>query len=128
MGVKDKLLFWRSKSDKELAQVYAACDVFIYPSQLTWSLAVSEAMAAEKPVVVPKECGISEVIQSGVSGIVVDQTRPDETAKQIETLIQNQSFGKELGKNAYEYVRDNLTWQKYAKKMETVFEKTVSDF
>ena len=126
MGVKDKLLFCRSKSDKELAQVYAACDVFIYPSQLTWSLAVSEAMAAEKPVVVPKECGISEVIQNGVNGIVVDQTRPEDTAKQIEVLIQNQSLGRELGKNAYEYVRDHLSWQKYAKKMEIVFEKTIS--
>ena len=128
LGVKDKLLFLRSKSDKELAEVYAACDVFIYPSLLTWSLAVSEAMAAEKPVVVSKECGISEIIQSGVNGIVVDQTRPEETAKQIEALIYNPSLCKKLGQNAYEYVKDNLSWRKYAEKMEFVFEKAICSF
>ncbi len=128
LGVKDKLLFWCSKSDKELAEVYAACDVFIYPSQLTWSLAVSEAMAAEKPVVVPKECGISEVIQSGVNGLVIDQSMPEVTAKQIEALINNSNLRRELGRKAYEYVRDNLSWKTYARRMESVFEKTITDF
>lgn len=128
LGVKDKLLILRSKSDKELAEVYAACDIFIYPSQLTWSLAVSEAMAAEKAVVVPKECGISEIIQNGINGIVVDQTMPEDTAKQIEALIYNSNLRRALGRKAYEYVKENLSWKTYAKKMEIVFEKTIANF
>jgi glycosyltransferase involved in cell wall biosynthesis len=58
LGVEDKLVLLNSKSDRELAEVYAACDVFIYPSTVsTWGLVVTEAMAASKPVIVPQEVG-----------------------------------------------------------------------
>jgi glycosyltransferase involved in cell wall biosynthesis len=128
LGIKDKMLFLHTESDGELAKVYAACDVFVYPSQITWSLAVTEAMAAAKPVIVPKKCGVSEIVQSGVNGIVVDHVRPEEIAKQVELLMNNPKLRKKLGENAYEYVKNNLSWEKYAKNMESVFEQTISDF
>jgi len=128
LGIKDKMLFLHTESDEELAKVYAACDVFVYPSQITWSLAVTEAMAAAKPVIVPKQCGVSEIVQSGVNGIVVDHVRPEEIAKQVELLMNNPKLCKKLGENAYEYVKNNLSWEKYAKNMESVFEQTISNF
>jgi glycosyltransferase involved in cell wall biosynthesis len=128
LGIKDKMLFLHTESDEELAKVYAACDVFVYPSQITWSLAVTEAMAAAKPVIVPKECGISEILQSGVNSIVVDHARPEEIAKQVELLMNNPKLRRKLGENAYEYVKNNLSWEKYAENMESVFEQTISNF
>lgn len=128
LGIKDKMLFLHTESDEELAEVYAACDVFVYPSQITWSLAVTEAMAAAKPVIVPKKCGISEILQSGVNSIVVDHARPEEIAKQVELLMNKPKLRKKLGENAYEYVKNNLSWKKYAKNMESVFEQTISNF
>jgi glycosyltransferase involved in cell wall biosynthesis len=128
LGVKDKLLFLHTESDRELAEVYAGCDMFIYPSKLTWSLAVTEAMAAAKPVIVPKECGVSEIIQNGVNGIVVNNAGAEEVAKQIETLMDDPKLRKKLGENAYGYVKNNLSWEKYAKKMENVFEQTIANF
>ncbi len=127
LGVKDKLLIRHSTSDSELAAVYAGCDVFIYPSKLTWSLAVTEAMAASKPVVVPEECGVSEILQNGVNGIVISDGGPAEVANKIESLMDDPKVGKKLGENAYAYVRDNLSWAKYAQRMENVFEQTISN-
>ena len=61
LGVSDKVLFLNSTSDQELAEVYAACDVFVYPASASpWGLVVTEAMAASKPVIVSKQVGISE--------------------------------------------------------------------
>lgn len=128
LGIKDKMLFLHTESDEELAEVYAACDVFVYPSQITWSLAVTEAMAAAKPVIVPKKCGISEILQSGVNGIVIDHAKPEEIAKQVELLVNNPNLRKKLGENAYEYVKNNLSWEKYAKNMESIFEQTITNF
>jgi len=128
LDIKDKMLFLHTESDEELAEVYAACDVFVYPSQITWSLAVTEAMAAAKPVIVPKKCGISEILQSGVNGIVIDHAKPEEIAEQVELLMNNPNLRKKLGENAYEYVRNNLSWEKYAKNMESVFEQTITNF
>jgi glycosyltransferase involved in cell wall biosynthesis len=127
LGVRDKVLFMRSTSDTELAEVYAACDVFIYPSSASpWGLVVTEAMAAAKPVIVSRQVGTSEIIQDYVNGIVIDRAKPEEIAKHIEMLIDNPKLCKKLGENAYEYVKNNLSWERYAKKVESVFQEAIS--
>jgi glycosyltransferase involved in cell wall biosynthesis len=129
LRVRDKVLFLHSKSDEELARVYAACDVFVYPSSISpWGLVVTEAMATAKAVVVSKQVGTSEIIQSGVNGIVVDHATPEEIAKQVKMLMNNPKLRKKLGENAYEYVKNNLSWEKYAKNMESIFQQTISNF
>lgn len=125
LGIKDKMLFLHTTNDEELAKVYAACDVFVFPSEVTWGLAAVEAMAATKPVVVSKKAGASEIIQSGVNGIVVDHAKPEEMARQVELLMNNPKLRKRLGENAYEYVKNNLSWKKYAENMESIFQRTI---
>jgi glycosyltransferase involved in cell wall biosynthesis len=127
LGLRDKVLLLNSSSDLELAEVYAACDVFVYPSSAsTWGLVVTEAMAAAKPVIVSKQVGTSEIIQDHVNGIIVDKVTPEEISKQVEILIENPELCKKLGENAYRYVKNNLSWEKYAKNVESVFQETLS--
>jgi glycosyltransferase involved in cell wall biosynthesis len=126
LGVRDKVLFLHTNDDEELAKVYAACDVFLFPAQITWGLAVIEAMAAAKPVIVSNKCGASEIIQTNVNGIIVDHAKPEEMARHVERLINDSKLRKRLGENAYEYVRNNLSWEKYARTMEKIFEQTIS--
>jgi glycosyltransferase involved in cell wall biosynthesis len=123
LGVKDKILFLRSKSDEELAEVYAACDVFLFPAQITWGLAVVEAMAAAKPVIVSKRCGASEIIQDNVNGLLIEHANPVDMAKKVELLLNDTGMRRKLGENAREYVRKNLSWEKYAARMESAFEE-----
>ena len=75
LGVESKVLFLHSCSDEELAEVYAACDVFVFPAQITWGLAVVEAMATSKPVVVSSRSGVSEIIRNGENGYVIDEPK-----------------------------------------------------
>jgi glycosyltransferase involved in cell wall biosynthesis len=127
LGVNDKVLLLNSTNDRELAEVYAACDVFIYPASASpWGLVVTEAMAAAKPVVVSKQVGTSEIIQNGVNGIVIDRIEPKEIAKQVEMLMNNPKLRKRIGESAYEYVKNSLSWEKYAKNVEKVFFETIS--
>jgi glycosyltransferase involved in cell wall biosynthesis len=122
LGVANKVLFLRSTSDRELAEVYASCDAFVFPAQITWGLAVVEAMAAAKPVVVSKKCGVSEIIQDNINGLLVNHANPEELARKVELLIVNADLRRKLGDNAREYVKRNLSWEKYAEHMETIFE------
>jgi glycosyltransferase involved in cell wall biosynthesis len=128
LGVRDKVLFLHSVSDEELAKRYAACDVFVFPSQITWGLAAIEAIAAGKPVIVSKKVGVSEIVQNGVNGMVVDHAKPEEIARQVELLMNNPKLRKRIGENAYEYVKNNLSWEKYAKNMESIFQTTISRY
>jgi len=128
LGVKDKVLFVHSTNDEELAEMYAACDVFVFPSQITWGLAATEAMAAGKPVIASEKAGVSEIIQNGINGIVVDHAKPEALAKQVELLMNNSKLRKKIGENAYEYVKNNLSWEKYAENMESVFQQAILNF
>jgi glycosyltransferase involved in cell wall biosynthesis len=121
LGVADQVLFRRSATDQELAEVYAACDVFLFPAQITWGLAVVEAMAAAKPVVVSRKCGVAEIIQDGVNGLLVEHANPEELAKKVELLMVNSDLRRKLGENARDYVKKNLSWEKYAERMEAAF-------
>ena len=128
LGVEDKVIFLVTDNDKELAKIYAACDVFLYPSEVTWGLVVTEAMAARRAVIVSNKAGVSEIIENNVNGIVVNHARPKEIAEQVERLMNDPKLRKKLGENAYEYVKRNLSWEKYAENMESIFEQTISNF
>ncbi len=78
-------------------------------------------MAAGKPVIISKQVGTAEIIQDYVNGIIIDKDTPEKIAEQIEILIEKPKLCKTIGENAYEYVKENLSWQNYAKNVEAVF-------
>ena len=128
LGIQKKVLFLNNCSDAELAQIYAACNVFVFPSQITWGLAVIEAMSASKPVLVSNKSGSSEIIKHGQNGFVLEEPYPKNMALQIENLIANSKLRHRVGENAYEYVKKNLSWEIYARNMALIFEKTLKNF
>jgi len=128
LGVRDRVLFLHTGSDDQLAQVYAACDAFLFPAHITWGLAVIEAMAAGKPVVVSRFCGASEIIQNGLTGIVVENDKLDEWTLHVKSLIDDPALRSELGMNAFRYVSDNFSWRRYAADMANIFRQEITRF
>lgn len=125
LGVEDKVIITRASTDEELAETYAACDAFLYPSDNTWGLVAVEAMAASKPVIASKNNGTAEIIQNGVNGFVVNHKSPTEIASQLNILIENPKLASEIGNNSYRYVKEHLSWQKFAEDMERIFQHTI---
>ena len=126
LGLTGKVFFLHSKSDVELTKVYAACDAFVFPPPITWGLAVIEAMASSKPVIVSNATGASEVIEDNVTGMIVEHAKPEEIAKKVEILINDPKLMRNIGRNAFEYVAANLSWKNYAETMESIFQQTIS--
>ncbi len=125
LDVKNKVFFIRSKCDSDLAKVYAACDAFLFPQQITWGLAAVEAMGSTKPVIVSKGCGVAEIIEDNVNGMLVENGKPEEIAQKVENLIADPNLRMKISKNAFDYVKEKLSWEKYAQQMEGVFKKIV---
>jgi glycosyltransferase involved in cell wall biosynthesis len=126
LGVGDKVHFLGNVDENELANIYKACDVFVFPAKQTWGLVVTEAMAAGKPVVVSDKAGVSEIIQNAVNGIVVGHANFKEIAQQLERLVSDTKLRRKLGENASQYVKSHFSWEQYARSMERLFEKAIN--
>jgi glycosyltransferase involved in cell wall biosynthesis len=86
-GLADRVRFVGFRRD--LADVMRACDMFVLPTHYDpFGLVILEAMACGLPPITTSEAGASEVITSGVDGIVIP--KPDDAhtlADSIRVLL-----------------------------------------
>ncbi len=74
MGLDGKVEIWSDIPAAELASIYAMADVFVSPSdnvQESFGLAPLEAMATGLPVVLSAWSGYRDLVEPGVTGILV---------------------------------------------------------
>ena len=70
-GVEDRIIFLGPR--KEIERFYGAADLFVLPTLYDpFSNATLEAMASGLPVVTTKNNGVSELVENGQEGFVVD--------------------------------------------------------
>ena len=99
---------------EEMGRLYAAADVFVNASlNEGMPLTVVEAMGAGVAIVAAPVGGIPEVIEDGVSGLLLRRDREDLEAK-LERVIVDGQLRARLGAAAAERAK-RLTWQAVAK-------------
>lgn len=95
-------------SDVELVSLLSRAKMLLYTSRLEpFGLAPLEANACATPVVAIAEGGVRESVHHEQNGLLVTGDDPKELARAIERLIDDPEFGRELGRRALRYVKDN---------------------
>lgn len=86
----------------DIVNIYNAIDIFVLPSLLPdpAPAVVTEAMACGKPVVVTNQGGAVEMIEDGISGIIIPINEAHTAANQIAPLVMNEVMRKAMGNNA----------------------------
>lgn len=125
LGINSKVSFEGTVSEKRLGLLYDSADVVVFPASQTWGLNVTEAMAHRKPVIVSKGAGVAEIIEHGKNGLLISPRNTMELALRIGDLQEDQKLRTHLAGNAQEFVRCNLSWDKYADNMLALFERVV---
>ncbi len=77
----------------------------------SFGVAVLEALACEKPVIVTNVDGFKEIVQDGMNGIIVPVGDVEKTAVAIEKLINDKNLRRELGKKGREQVIEIFNWK-----------------
>lgn len=99
--ISDRIIFAGFNSN--IPAKLALIDIFVAPSVTEGlGLGILEAMAMEKPIIASKVGGIKEIITDGKTGLFVPSQDPKTLAMKIIYLLNNDSFAKELAKNAFE--------------------------
>ncbi len=94
----------------ELAEVYASCDIFVFPSVTeTYGNVVLEAMAAGLPVIASMKGGVKENLINGYNGFEAEANQYNDYAEKIERLLLDDELRRSLGANAREHAL-KYTW------------------
>ncbi|BAF71060.1 glycosyltransferase [Sulfurovum sp. NBC37-1] len=91
----------------------------------SFGVAVIEASACAKPVIVSNVGGLPEVIEDGVTGIIVPPRNPEMTAKAIEKLILDPSFRTQMGDAGRTRVCKLYNWKDNVKQMIKVYNEVL---
>lgn len=95
---------------KELAHVYAASDLFIFPSVTeTFGNVVLEALAAGTPVIAAKAGGVKHIVQHEQTGLLCEPRNIEQFIAAITLLINDHELRKEMTNQAREYALTQ-TW------------------
>ena len=111
----------------DLRPFYERIDIFVLPS-LREGLpnVLLEAMAYEIPCIVSNVGGNSDVVENGVSGILVDPKHLTELVDGLTSLIRNPQERRRLGQNARRRVKESFDIRKRFDKFEDVLEKVLA--
>jgi glycosyltransferase involved in cell wall biosynthesis len=114
LGLADDVIFLGSVSEDMLRILYHACDVNLFPvMDQTWGLVPFEALAAGKISIISSGAGAAEVIKSKSIGFVVDLSI-DTFSETILTALHDHSLIDDMIKRGQNYIKQYLTWDKYA--------------
>jgi 1,2-diacylglycerol 3-alpha-glucosyltransferase len=93
--------------ERELANCYAAADVFIFASRTeTQGLVLLEAMAQGRPVVSTAHLGTTSILQAGCGARVAPE-RPEAFAQAIADVLEDPLRAARLSEQAHSYAQ---TW------------------
>ncbi|HIE43243.1 MAG TPA: glycosyltransferase family 1 protein [Candidatus Omnitrophica bacterium] len=107
---------------KDIPQIMATLDVFVLASMVEGSPAsLKEAMVSGKPVVATAVGGIPEIIEDGVSGILVPLGESARLASKIIRILKSQELAEKLGRGAQEVILKKFTPSVMISKMREVY-------
>lgn len=102
-----KVHFMGKQSGVELANWYAAMDAFVhFGTEETFGQTIQEAQAAGVPVIAPNSGGPKFLIESGVSGYLVDAHIPNGFTPVLEALLDNPELAVRMAEGGRRKVLD----------------------
>jgi glycosyltransferase involved in cell wall biosynthesis len=95
-----------------LVNHYCAADAFVFPSVCheAFGMPVIEAMACQAPVIATRSGGITEIVEDGKTGLLVEREDVAALAEAISLLLANDDLRRSLGKMARQSVLERFSW------------------
>jgi starch synthase len=114
---------------EEVVQLYSHAAVFACPSVYEpFGLINLEAMACGTPVVASAVGGILEVVENGVTGLLVPPGRPDHLAQALNRVLADRALAQALGQAGRRRVEERFSWASVAERTERVYAAAIDDF
>jgi len=129
LGFADHVKFTGSVGHDEVPRYFNMLDIAVFLSTLdseSFGVAIIEASACEKPVVVSDVGGLPEVVEDGVTGTVVAKKNAMAAANAIEKLIDDEELRSSMGQKGRERVKRHYDWSHNVRQMIDIYQDVLS--
>ncbi|PLX23559.1 MAG: hypothetical protein C0600_14490 [Ignavibacteria bacterium] len=126
-GQSHDVFFTGNVPNTAMPKFYALSTIATLPSLMeATSISGLEAMASGLPLVGTRVGGIPEIIEDGVSGILVEPRSPDQLAEQFVRLLKSEALRAQLGAGARKRVEEEFAWPEISRRTVDVYEKAIA--
>ena len=123
LGIADRITLTGRVSRDELVQLYNRAQLFVSPSLYEgFGLPAAEAMACGTPVVATTAGAFPEVIEDGISGLLVPPGDPAALAGAIERVLDDTKLRRRLGRDGRRRIVDHFSWRETATRTLKLYE------
>jgi glycosyltransferase involved in cell wall biosynthesis len=113
----------------QVMQLYSHAAVFCCPSVYEpFGLINLEAMACETAVVASAVGGILEVVQDGVTGVLVPPGRPDDLVAALTRVLGDPTLAQAMGRAGRKRVEEQFSWTSVAERTQQLYADAIADF
>lgn len=124
LGVSDKVQFLGYIPNEQLPALYSSFDVAVSLSRReSFGVVAVEAMACECPVVTSNADGFKEVVDDGVTGLIVPVEDVHSAAQALYKLLADDSLRTSMGKAGRQRVLRLYDWEKNVDTMEAIYSR-----
>jgi glycosyltransferase len=134
-GIWNRICFSGQLTREQLFELYGVAEIGVVPSLFeSFGYVAVEMMMYGLPVIATATSGLNEIIEDGVSGLKVQVTVHDGSAKidsdilakKMIYLLQNMEEGKKLGQNGRKRYLEKYTSSMMCKKMTDCYQKLLN--
>lgn len=127
LDLENDTIFLGYVPHKDIPKVYRMADVVVLPSKMEgFGLSLTEAMAAEKPVVAYNVGGIGTQIEHGFNGFLIEKGNFEELAEKTCELLSNAELKRIMGKRAKQVVEKKFDVRKAVDKYLRLYQEIIN--
>jgi len=124
LALNDKILFTGERND--IPDLLSGMDIFVLSSVSEGiSITLLESMAAQLPVVATAVGGNVEVVEDGLTGLLVPAQNPDKIAEALVSLCESESMSHSFGESGKKRVEKYFSIQHMIEKLEIIYSASV---
>ena len=124
----DDQVQWRGVVNKQ-PDIYREIDVCVQPSRFDepFGMSALEASAFGRPVIGSSRGGLPEIIEHGVTGLIVEAQRPDQLAQAIKSFARQPDLLRTMGESARKRARAEFSFDSFVSRYITVIEEITGE-
>jgi glycosyltransferase involved in cell wall biosynthesis len=114
-------------NSSELIQLFQSCDLFVLPTRAeAFGIAAVEAAATGLPIIATRVGGLSDIVQHGETGFLINGNDYDALQVHLLQLVQDPALRRQMGEKARAHALTHFDAQKNAARISQIIQEAAS--